>query len=144
MSINQALTDAKPADSQINDADARAQLSAALLECANRLEMAASDSKGRGNWDDGAGYQRIADRARAAVHKARTSQPLPNLGASTLPSRLRAIEGQDWEHTLTYNGVRLEAAETIEAYETALRSIAANTCCGTCQEAALVATRALG
>jgi len=36
------------------------------------------------------------------------------------------------------------AANRIEALEKALRSIAANTCCDKCQEAALVARAALG
>lgn len=36
------------------------------------------------------------------------------------------------------------AADRIEALELALRSIAANTCCDKCQEAALVARTALG
>jgi hypothetical protein len=36
-----------------------------------------------------------------------------------------------------------EAADRIEALEKALRSIAANTCCDKCQEAALVARAAL-
>lgn len=34
--------------------------------------------------------------------------------ADDLVKRLRAVEGQDWEHTLTYNGLRLEAAATID------------------------------
>jgi len=37
-----------------------------------------------------------------------------------------------------------QAADRIEALEAALRSIAANTCCDKCQEAALVARAALG
>jgi len=36
-----------------------------------------------------------------------------------------------------------QAADRIEALEKALRSIAANTCCDKCQEAALVARAAL-
>lgn len=38
---------------------------------------------------------------------------------------------------------RDEAADRIETLEAALRSIAANTCCDKCQEAALVARAAL-
>lgn len=41
----------------------------------------------------------------------------PEVSAATLPTRLRAVEGRDWEHTLTYNGVRLEAADRIEELE---------------------------
>jgi len=37
-----------------------------------------------------------------------------------------------------------ESADRIEQLEAALHSIAANTCCGKCQEAALVARAALG
>ena len=36
-----------------------------------------------------------------------------------------------------------EAADRIEALESALRSIAANACCDSCREAALVARKAL-
>ena len=37
-----------------------------------------------------------------------------------------------------------EAADRIEKLEAALRSIAANACCDSCREAALVARKALG
>ena len=38
---------------------------------------------------------------------------------------------------------RLDAADRIEKLEAALRSIAANACCDSCREAALVARKAL-
>jgi hypothetical protein len=47
-----------------------------------------------------------------------------------------------------YDGIRtiplcIEAADRIEKLEAALRSIAANACCNSCREAALVARKAL-
>ena len=38
----------------------------------------------------------------------------------------------------------VEAADEIERLREALQSIANNSCCGTCQEAALIARKALG
>ena len=40
--------------------------------------------------------------------------------------------------------LQIEASDRIEQLEAALRSIAANSCCDTCQEAALVSRVALG
>ena len=40
--------------------------------------------------------------------------------------------------------VMFDAADRIEMLEAALRSIAANACCDSCREAALVARKALG
>ena len=55
-----------------------------------------------------------------------------------LVKRLRERTGLELEC------VAMDAADRIEALEAALRSIAANTCCDSCQEAALVARAALG
>jgi hypothetical protein len=43
-----------------------------------------------------------------------------NRGPSTLPTRLRAFDGREWENSLCYNGVRMEAADRIEELESAL------------------------
>ena len=42
-------------------------LRAALLACADRLDMAASDARGRNDPSDAAGYHRLAERTRAAL-----------------------------------------------------------------------------
>jgi hypothetical protein len=62
--------------------------------------------------------------------------------ADDLVKRLRDYAEQ-WKVS-TFPNIADEAADRIEALEAALRSIAANTCCGKCQEAALVARAALG
>jgi len=59
--------------------------------------------------------------------------------SNDLVKRLRA---EDPETGLRHS-IASEAADRIEALEKALRSIAANTCCDKCQEAALVARAAL-
>ena len=56
-----------------------------------------------------------------------------------LVKRLRDLVNDDDTEMLAWG-----AADRIEQLEGALHSIAANTCCGKCQEAALVARAALG
>ena len=46
-------------------------------------------------------------------------------------------------HWVTVERMAREAVDRIEALEAALREIAANTCCDSCREAALVARKAL-
>lgn len=70
------------------------------------------------------------------------------------PLAERLTEASEWCHRSIWDDkVNMEldlepllgfAAHKIRQYETALRSIAANTCCDKCQEAALVAQAALG
>jgi hypothetical protein len=60
---------------------------------------------------------------------------LPQVGELTLPR---------WQYWLArYNEVLSEKSDRIEKLEAALRSIAANACCDSCREAALVARKAL-
>jgi hypothetical protein len=58
----------------------------------------------------------------------------------TLVEQLRDV-GRPWQDETA--ALCDEAADRIEALEAALRSIAANTCCDRCQEAALVARAAI-
>ena len=58
--------------------------------------------------------------------------------------KLRLSVMSDSEYVKIIDAKNVEQADRIEQLEAALRSIAANTCCDTCQEAALVDRAALG
>ena len=62
---------------------------------------------------------------------------------SDIVERLRGV-AHTYDEYGVHSEIELEAAQEIEKLRAALRSIAANTCCDRCQEAALVARSALG
>lgn len=75
---------------------------------------------------------KIETRQYADGSSATGPAPLPNHSVNgapqasalpELPARLRAIEGSYWDYTLTYNVVRLEAADRIEALETTVAAL---------------------
>lgn len=88
------------------------------------------------------GDQFVSSSGTVAVIEAIQSM----IDASLLKDKAQTVNytGPLLKDTEAYESKALaEAADRIEALETALRSIAANTCCDKCQEAALVARAAL-
>lgn len=71
----------------------------------------------------------------AMAHDPQTNHRWP----ASIIAQLRAI---DEPHSV--KSIATKAADGIERLDAALRSIAANTCCDSCREAALVAKEALG
>ena len=61
-----------------------------------------------------------------------------------LSNQLRSLNTFEWmARPATTKQICFDAADRIEKLEAALRSIAANACCDSCREAALVARKAL-